>query len=309
MSCTARAIRSRSANSKMQIQDALDLFVGQLEADGRSPHTIDQYRRHVRALAAWLAHTGRSGDLAALGHQDVAMFFGAPGARTAAGTTRTKRATSVNSMRTSIRCFFAHLHAAGHVASNAAGLLKRARTSAPPPRGFHAEEQGRLLVALDADRSFVGRRDRTLVRLLLLAGPRIGSAVALDVTDIDLRAGEATLRKAKNDAPVTLVLAPSLVADLKEFIADRRDGPLFTSPTGSRVSVRNLQRRFAALLVAAKIDRKLSLHGLRHSFALSLLERTRDIAVVQRALTHKSIASTLTYARASTEDVRRALAQ
>ena len=38
----------------MQVQTALDRFLVQLEADGRSPHTIRQYRRHVRLLAAWL---------------------------------------------------------------------------------------------------------------------------------------------------------------------------------------------------------------------------------------------------------------
>ena len=45
----------------MQLQDALDRFVLQLEADGRSPHTIKQYRRHISALARWLAHDGHTG--------------------------------------------------------------------------------------------------------------------------------------------------------------------------------------------------------------------------------------------------------
>ena len=39
----------------MRLADALDRFVVQLEADGRSPHTIGQYRRHVALLGSWLA--------------------------------------------------------------------------------------------------------------------------------------------------------------------------------------------------------------------------------------------------------------
>ena len=93
----------------MQIQDALNIFVAQLEADGRSPHTIAQYRRHVRLLADWLAETGRCDEIDALGHQDLAQFFAAPSARTAAGKERTKKATSLNALRTSIRCFFSYL--------------------------------------------------------------------------------------------------------------------------------------------------------------------------------------------------------
>ncbi len=42
----------------MNIEDALARFLLQLEADGRSRHTIGQYRRHVRLLAAWYAHVG-----------------------------------------------------------------------------------------------------------------------------------------------------------------------------------------------------------------------------------------------------------
>ena len=42
----------------MKILDALERFVIQLEADGRSPHTVRQYQRHVRALAAWVGRFG-----------------------------------------------------------------------------------------------------------------------------------------------------------------------------------------------------------------------------------------------------------
>ncbi len=53
----------------MQIREALDRYLLQLEADGRSPHTIAQYRRHVRALARWAADVGHSGEIDALGHE------------------------------------------------------------------------------------------------------------------------------------------------------------------------------------------------------------------------------------------------
>ena len=52
----------------MQIDEALGRFVRQLEADGRSPHTIRQYQRHVRSLARWTADVGHSGDVGDFGH-------------------------------------------------------------------------------------------------------------------------------------------------------------------------------------------------------------------------------------------------
>ncbi len=291
----------------MELQDAIAAFDAQLTADGRSEHTRKQYARHAAALGRWLARTKRSTNLAKLDHRALAAFVASPEARCRPDGVD-KKATSTNALRTSLRTLFSYLADAGLLPANPARLIRRARCSPPPPRAMHADEQDRLLAVLDADTSAAGRRDRMLVRLLLLAGARIGSAVALDVSDVDLRTGEATLRTSKNDAPAILVLSPVLVRELRAFIGARREGPLFTTLSGSRVSVRHLQRRFAALLIAARIERQLSLHSLRHSFAMGLLARTRDIALVQRALTHKSIASTLTYARASTEDVRTALA-
>ena len=61
----------------MQIQDALDLYVEQLQADGRSPHTIAQYRRHIRLLARWAADVGLCGDVSELTPQTLARFVNA----------------------------------------------------------------------------------------------------------------------------------------------------------------------------------------------------------------------------------------
>jgi site-specific recombinase XerD len=58
-------------------------FLVQLQADGRSPHTIGQYRRHVTAFAVWLAHDAGCGDVSTIGHEDVARFLAAPVAPTA----------------------------------------------------------------------------------------------------------------------------------------------------------------------------------------------------------------------------------
>ena len=66
-----------SKRGKMHIRDALDRFVVQLRANGRSEHTVAQYRRHVRSLARWLAEVGHGGDIADIGHEDLARFLGA----------------------------------------------------------------------------------------------------------------------------------------------------------------------------------------------------------------------------------------
>ncbi len=53
----------------MHIEDALARFLVQLSADGRSPHTIGQYSRHIRLFARWAAGVGHSGDVGEIDHQ------------------------------------------------------------------------------------------------------------------------------------------------------------------------------------------------------------------------------------------------
>src|SRR5689334_16892405 len=156
----------------MNLQAALQAFLLQLEADGRSPHTIGQYRRHGQALANWLASTGSSTNIAKLTPDLLARFFAADTATTSCRG-GPKKAVSLNAMRTSIRCFAAHLHDAGLVGANPARLLRRARCTPPPPRALHPDEQKRLLQVLAKAKGREVARDRMLVELLLGTGMRI----------------------------------------------------------------------------------------------------------------------------------------
>ena len=60
----------------MQLQAALQGFLLQLVADGRSPHTIGQYRRHVSTLIDWVTATGAGSDVGDLTPDLLARFFG-----------------------------------------------------------------------------------------------------------------------------------------------------------------------------------------------------------------------------------------
>lgn len=284
----------------MQIQDALLGFLVQLEADGRSRHTIGQYRRHVSALATWLA-TNDNTSITTLTPETVARFFADDAAKKSCRG-GPKRAVTLNAMRTSIRCFAKHLHDSGLVATNPARLLRRARCAAPPPKALHPDEQQRLREVLATATGPAALRDRMLIELLLGTGVRIGSALALDVPDIDLTHGEVALRTTKNDRPATAVLPALVAANLRAFLGDRREGPVFM--TGERrVSMRHTQRRLAAWLHKAGI-RGRSAHSLRHSFAMKVYSSTGDLLLTQAALGHASVASTTCYAKVDRARVR-----
>ena len=290
----------------MHIKDAIERFVCQQAADGRSPHTVAQYGRHVRLFAAWLRRGGHTGDVARIDHDTVARFLTAPAARTNAHGGE-KAATSVNCLRTSLKVFAAYLHRAGHAAEDAGRLIRRAVCSSPPPRVLSDAECDRLRAALAAQEGAEGRRDAALFGLMLEAGIRLNSALALDVDDVDLERGELRLRRTKGDRPVVVCLGAAARQDLAPYLATHAGGPLFAARHGGRPSARHVQRRFSELVKKAGIGWSPTPHTLRHTFATRLYRRTGDVYLVKEALKHRFIGSTLIYARPDVERLRAAL--
>lgn len=208
----------------------------------------------------------------------------------------------MNALRTLLRGFFEYCGSAGNVQRSPPRLVKRARTC-PPPRGLTVGEQERLVAALDAARTWEDRRDRVLFLTMLWTGIRLGAAHALSVDDVDLDAAVIRIR-GKGGVKATLPISKRVVELLAEWMAE--EGTVFPARSGAALSPRQAQARLAGWCRRAGI-RRVSPHALRHSFAQRLLRQTGDISVVQRALTHRSIASTVVYARADDAAVRGAL--
>jgi integrase/recombinase XerC len=184
-------------------------------------------------------------------------------------------------------------------------VLRRARCAPPPPRALHEDEQKRLLDVLAAADGPEAKRDRMLVELLLGTGVRIGSALGLDVVDLDFEHAEITLRTTKGDRPAIAVLPAALSGRLKAFVANRVDGPVFLAGD-RRISTRHVQRRLAGWLAKANVAGK-SAHAFRHTFATRIYEATGDLQLTQQALGHASIASTVVYAKLNTARLRAAV--
>jgi site-specific recombinase XerD len=284
----------------VQIQEALSKYLTQLKADGRSEHTAGQYRRHVALLGKWLHEQGKSPAVEEVDHECLAEFLSSPSARERADG-KTKKATTANALRTSLRTFFRYCHDGGYTQSNPARLVRRALCGTPPIRALSDEEQGRLLLALADGKGPAAERDRMLFVLMLGSGIRIGSALALEADDVDLERGELQLRTTKGNCPVSVPLSRAICDHLRGYLAGRPRGLLFP------ISSRHAQRRLEQWCERAGIEHRVRPHDLRHSFAIRIYRKTRDLLLVQAALRHRSIASTTVYARTDDAAVRAAV--
>ena len=290
----------------MYIEEALSKFLIQLEADGRAASTIAQYDRHVRLFAAWCAQVRHCGDLSEITHEDIARFLSSPQARTRANG-GLKKATSVNSLRSSMKVFFSYLNRAGYIPHDPGRLIRRAICASPPPRVLSEAETDKLMRVLSSGTSREDRRDHVLFDLMLSTGIRLGSAIALDAEDVDLDAGQIHIRTTKGNRPERVFIGKAIKKHLRTYLKNLLRGPLFQNAKGQRLSQRQVQRRFHMWSEKAGLPPSISVHCTRHTFATRLYRQSRDIFLVKQALRHRSIAATLVYARADENRLRQAL--
>lgn len=291
----------------MRLQTAVARYLRQLDADGKSPFTIEQVDRHLRFLVGWVEQTKRSAQLARLDHLDLAEFLVSRVARVRPDG-RPKAASSVNALRSTLRSFFAYVEAAGYASHNAARLVRRARCSPGLPRPLSEEQTRALLETIVATKGRAAQRDHMLVLLMLRTGLRISSALGLGTDDVDLQRRELTLRSMKNNRPDAQPIPKALLGPLRRYLKGLPSGPLFPGAIpGRAVCSRQVRMRLGAYARRAGIVGPVSPHRLRHSFATDLLRRCGNILVVQHALRHRSAQSSTVYAQLDRVQVRDAL--
>ena len=225
----------------MRISEALRGYLLQLDADGRSVHTRAQYARHVGLLAAWCGDA----QVDRIDHELLARFLVSDEARLRPDG-RPKKATAMNGLRSSLRTFWGWAYSAGHVARNPACLIRRARCGDPPPRALSDADQRRLLEVLAGATGEAAERDHALIATMLGTGIRLGSALGLDVEDVDLDRGELLLRQFKGDRVEVAFLPPRVRDHLARFVGGRTTGPLFRSRHGRRLCARQATARIPA---------------------------------------------------------------
>lgn len=275
---------------------ATEAFCARLSAEGRSPATIVAYRQDL-ALVARVA-----GELAPgiVCREVTAVLLDQ--VFSADAVTESERgprsAASLHRMKAAVRAFFAWAVEAGVVDDNPARSIRMHRLPRKLPVFLTAAEKKRLLKELKGRTEFSALRDRAMIEVLLGTWIRLGELAALDMDDIDAK----HLRvRAKGNVPQVKFIKTDLRTLLRRYLAERRrhDRPemeaLFLSNRDGRLCQRQIANRLAHWLRKAGIEKELTPHGLRHTFATHLYGATNDLLVVQRALGHRDVSTTQIY--------------
>ena len=282
------------------ITNDIAAFGSKLIVEGRSTRTISAYLRDLRSFTTILLEH----------HPEIALTNVTPSIiddvltspdvlLSARGHPRSP--ASLHRYKAAIRSFFQWADQTGRIYENPANNLTLHRLHPPPPRFLTDAERNRLLKELRGKSSPVIFRDRVIIELFLGTGIRLQELVNLNMEDVDLDAKHLRIHRAKGGGAQVKFLKTSLRVLLRRYLSERRRQAtddicaLFLSNRGERLCERQVARRLTYWLTAAGIDKKLSPHSLRHTFATHLYNRTGDILVVQRALGHRDLSTTQIY--------------
>lgn len=289
------------------LQQAIDDFAVRLRAQGRSEHTISAYLRDLRCFVRALPAvdvrdiTPTMIDVALTDPALACSDDGAP-----------KSAATMHRLKAVVRSFFAWATETGLTDISPAKHVATKRLPRTPPEFLTEAEKRRLLKELHDRANPLARRDRVIFEMFLGTGIRIAELVSLDVDDVDLD-GKHIRITGKGDVPQVKFLKSSLRTLLRSYLQERRrivSGEcmaLFVTARGTRLCDRQVAQRLKHWLDAAGIAKRISPHGLRHTFATHLYARTSDLLLVKRALGHRDISTTEIYTHLADEAMESAL--
>ncbi len=270
---------STEAASPLRLRMIEDMTIRQF-----GEHTKRDYVRQVRQFAAFL---GRSPDLA--DPEDLRRYQ-LHMASLGAGYSR------MNLASTALRFFF-------HVTLGRPGFgdcMARIATPERLPVVLSPEEVALLLVHAPS------LKYRAALSVAYGCGLRVSEIAHLKVADVDSARMLIRVEQGKGRKDRYVMLAPDLLDLLRQWwLVKRSRGWLFPGQQLVQpITTRQLDRACRTAAQTARLDKRVSMHTLRHSFATHLLERKTDIRVIQVLLGHKKLDTTALYTRVALNTIR-----
>ena len=253
-----------------------------------SANTIGSYMRDIRQFAQW--HDGDIIDATQLNIRDYLQFMERNG----------RSAASVSRTLASLKNFYAYLVSSGFCEKTPVTDIRVNRGEKKLPQILSGREIELLLaqpVCVDAK----GYRDKAMLEVMYATGIRVSELIELDIDDVNLEQGVIKCTTAKKIRVIPLY--PAALRALSIYIRDIRESmlagvdetALFVNVNGFRMSRQGFWKILKHYQATAHIDKEITPHTLRHSFAVHLLENGADIGSLQELMGHCDISSTQMY--------------
>lgn len=257
-----------------------------------SANTISSYMRDIRQYSEWLqAYEGT--DIVDAQQLNISRYLSFLEESGRSGATLSRSLASLKN-------FYSYLVSTGFIEKTPVTDLKVERGEKKAPQILNGREIELLLsqpVCVDAK----GYRDKAMLEVMYATGIRVTELIDLNVSDVNLDLGIIKCASAKKSRAIPLY--PAALNALTNYLdniraamlADPNEEALFVNISGVRMSRQGFWKILKHYQNTAHIDKEITPHTLRHSFAVHLLENGADIGAVQELMGHSDISSTQVY--------------
>jgi integrase/recombinase XerC len=209
------------------------------------------------------------------------------------------------------RSFFKYLLNQGLVARNWWEIISLPKLASRLPNFLYLEEISKMLAAPDLAAP-LGLRDRAILEILYASGIRVSELVNLKTGEIEEVAGEIKVFGKGAKERIVLIgshakraLQEYLTRGRPELLGKTKTEALFVGWRGTPLSTRSVERLLQKYARQAGINKKVTPHTLRHTFATHMLDGGADLRVVQELLGHASLSTTQVYTHVTPQHLKK----
>ncbi len=267
-----------------------------------SGNTISSYMRDIRQFVDWL-HQKEGGDILNATNKDVCDYLSFMQSQGKSGATASRSLASLKN-------FFSY--------AVSSGFLEKS----PVSDGIHVErgekklpqiltgKEVELLLAQPVCSDAKGYRDKAMLEVMYATGMRVSELVELNVEDVNLELSVVKCGGEKKSRVIPLY--PAALRALTDYIQEARptliveptESALFVNISGTRMSRQGFWKILKFYQAKAGIEKEITPHTLRHSFAVHLLENGADLGSLQELMGHSDISSTQMYAHMLNQKIK-----
>lgn len=272
---------------KLIIQD----FIEYLKSKQVSKNTLMSYERDINQLASYFEKLDKKMFDATV--EDLETYI-------AYMQTVGKSNATISRNVASIKAFYRYLLKHKLVEQNIAEKLIAPKVEKKEISVLSLSEVEKLLAQPSLD-DLKGQRDKAMLEILYSTGMRVTELISLNLSDLSINAAHVKVKK-KNKERV-IPLGNTAIKYLKEYVENVRplliksetEPSLFINANGQKMTRQGFWKILKQYKEDAKIDKELTPHTIRHSFAVHMLQNGAEIKLVQELLGHTDVASTLMY--------------
>ena len=283
------------------MEEQLNLFFGFLENEKKvSLNTLQSYKRDLKQFENYLGTIeGKYNELTNDGIKDYIKYMQEQG----------KKTSTISRGLAAIRSFYQYETKNKQVEKDPTEGIQSPKIEKRVPSVLTSSEVA-LLLEQPKNVDLKGTRDKAMLEFAYATGMRVTEIISLNVEDINLETGYATCRNGKKER--TVPIGEMSLKALKDYIFNARhtmikddnEQALFVNVNGQRLTRQGFWKIIKYYKEQAHIDKDITPHVLRHSFATHLLQNGADLKSIQTMLGHSDILSTQVYMQFQDESLK-----